>query len=84
MVVDYKTDQIQQDEINAKVNHYRLQGATYAVALEKATRLPVIQVSFAFLSTNSDAIFVPLPDLPGAIAEVHEVIEREAVADSHP
>ena len=84
MVIDYKTDQIQPGEINAKVNHYRLQGATYAVALEKVTRLPVVQVSFAFLSTDSDAVFAPLPDLQGAIAEVYEVIEQEGVAGSRP
>tara|TARA_Y100001970_G_C14255571_1_gene875114 strand:+ start:3014 stop:6361 length:3348 start_codon:yes stop_codon:yes gene_type:complete len=84
VVIDYKTDLIQQSEIEAKVDHYRLQGATYAVALEKATRLPVIQVSFAFLSTDSDAVFAPLPDLQGAIAEVHHVIEHEGAAGSRP
>ncbi len=84
VVIDYKTDQVELNEIDAKVDRYRLQGATYAAALEETTRQPVSSVVFAFLSTDSKAICVSLPNLREAIADVRKVIEREGAVGSHP
>ena len=49
VVVDYKTDLITSvAEVDAKLAHYALQGAAYAIAIEKATGLSVIDVQFVF------------------------------------
>jgi len=80
VVIDYKTDRVEPDEIAAKVGRYRLQGATYAAALEETTQQSVSEVMFAFLSTDSKAVFAALPDLQKAIGDVREVIGREAAA----
>lgn len=84
VVVDYKTDQVEPNEIDLKVDRYRLQGATYAVALEETTRQPVSSVVFVFLSPDSKAICASLPNLREAIVDVRKVIEREGAAGSHP
>ena len=84
VVVDYKTDQVELNDIDVKVDRYRLQGATYAVALEETTRQPVSRVVFAFLSTDSKAICASLPNLRAAIADVRKVIEREGAVGSRP
>ena len=84
VVVDYKTDQVEPTEIDLKVDRYRLQGATYAAALEETTRQPVNKVVFAFLSPDSEAICASLPDLREAIVDVRKVIELEGAAGSHP
>ena len=84
VVVDYKTDQVEPNEIDLKVDRYRLQGATYAAALEETTRQPVSSVVFAFLSPDSTAICASLPNLREAIADVRKVIEREGAAGSRP
>ena len=84
VVVDYKTDQVEPNEIDLKVDRYRLQGATYAAALEETTRQPVSSVVFAFLSPDSAAICASLPNLREAIADVRKVIEREGAAGSRP
>ena len=84
VVVDYKTDQIDSSELEDKLERYRLQGATYAAALEETTGQRVVRVVFAFLSANSPALLAPLPNLADAITEVRTVIEREAEVGSHP
>ena len=84
VVVDYKTDQVEPTEIDLKVDRYRLQGATYAAALEETTHQPVNKVVFAFLSLDSEAICASLPDLREAIDDVRKVIELEGAAGSHP
>ena len=79
-IVDYKTDQVEPNEIDLKVDRYRLQGATYAAALEETTRQPVSSVVFAFLFPDSTAICASLPNLREAISDVLKVIEREGLA----
>ena len=50
VVVDYKTDAWRDDaDLDAKVARYRLQGASYAVALEQVTGEPVAECVFLFL-----------------------------------
>jgi ATP-dependent exoDNAse (exonuclease V) beta subunit len=84
VVVDYKTDQIDPSELGRKVERYRLQGATYATALEATTRQRVARVVFVFLSPTSPALLASLPNLEEAIAEVRTVIEHEGAVGSHP
>ena len=53
VVVDYKTDAWRDDaDLDAKVARYRLQGASYAVALERATGSPVAECVFLFLGEH--------------------------------
>ena len=47
VVVDYKTDQIAtDDELDAAMERYRVQGAAYALALERALGAPVARCLF--------------------------------------
>ena len=56
VVVDYKTDAWRDDaDLDAKVARYRLQGASYAVALEQATGEPVAECVFVFLGERRRA-----------------------------
>ena len=70
VVVDWKTDQVEGDnDLAAKLARYRLQGASYAAAVEAATDEPVSRMVFVFLS-EGDALEADLVDLRAAIAEV--------------
>ncbi|MFT7610297.1 MAG: ATP-dependent helicase/nuclease subunit A [Candidatus Aldehydirespiratoraceae bacterium] len=70
VVVDWKTDHVEgDDDVAAKLDRYRLQGASYAAAVEAATGQTVVKVVFAFLSEEG-ATEAELPDLRDAIAEV--------------
>jgi len=72
VVVDYKTDRVESDEdIDRAMEHYRLQGAVYALALRNlAGRLgrPVVRCTFVFLR-GSEPQERHVEDLPAAIAE---------------
>ena len=82
VVVDWKTDQVDDhDDLEAKVARYRLQGASYAAAVEAATGEPVVRVVFVFLREDG-ATEADLPDLPRAIDEVHERAAELAVAST--
>ncbi|MCK9518078.1 MAG: UvrD-helicase domain-containing protein [Dehalococcoidia bacterium] len=73
VIVDYKTDRVDKDEeIDAAMERYRLQGAVYALALgELAGRLgrPVAGCTFVFLR-GAEPRERHITDLPGVIAEV--------------
>ena len=74
VVVDYKTDAWVDDaDLDAKLAHYRLQGASYAVAIEAATGEPVRECVFVFLRPDR-AVTRPVPDLPGAMADVRAAL----------
>jgi ATP-dependent exoDNAse (exonuclease V) beta subunit len=74
VVVDYKTDAWHDDaDLDAKVARYRLQGASYALALEIATGETVADCVFLFLGT-SGAEVQPVSDLRPAIAEVRALL----------
>jgi ATP-dependent exoDNAse (exonuclease V) beta subunit len=69
VIVDYKTDGYQTSEdLDAKVAHYRLQGAAYALMAEAATGLPIKRMVFCFLG-NGPAQERSLDDLPAAMKE---------------
>lgn len=66
VVVDYKTDRVTADSIDDRVDHYRLQGAAYALAVEAILGEPVLACRFVFCREDG-AIERELPDLRGAI-----------------
>ncbi|HEV3264109.1 MAG TPA: UvrD-helicase domain-containing protein [Acidimicrobiales bacterium] len=73
-VVDYKTDAVRDDEELARVMHrYRLQGATYSLAVERALGRPVSRCVFLFLR-GATAIQREVPDLRLAIQEVEQLV----------
>ncbi len=71
VIVDWKTDHVDgDDDVADKLERYRLQGASYAAAVEAATGETVGSMVFAFLREDG-ATEAELPDLRTAIAEVH-------------
>lgn len=88
VVVDWKTDRVDnEDDIAAKLDRYRLQGAGYVAALEAATALTVERMVFVFLSEDG-AIERELPGLRSAVDEVqqrtHELAELSGLNTQHP
>ena len=88
VVVDWKTDHVDgDDDIAAKLDRYRLQGASYVAALETATGLTVERMVFVFLREDRP-IERDLPDLRSAVAEVqqrtHELAELSGLNAQHP
>ena len=88
VVVDWKTDHVDDDDdIAAKLERYRLQGASYVAAIEAATKLTVERMVFVFLREDG-AIERDLPDLRSAVAEVqqrtHELAELSGLNAQHP
>jgi ATP-dependent helicase/nuclease subunit A len=78
VVVDYKTDAWRDDtDLDAKLERYRLQGASYAVALESATATPVVACVFLFL-TPGRAVARAIDDLPAAMHEVRALLGASA------
>jgi len=72
VVVDWKTDHIEgDDDVAAKLERYRLQGASYVAAVEAATGQSVARMVFVFLSLDG-AVQVDLPDLAAAVTEVRD------------
>ncbi|MGH9025954.1 MAG: PD-(D/E)XK nuclease family protein, partial [Acidimicrobiia bacterium] len=69
VVVDYKTDRVGDDDLDALLDRYRVQGATYALALASALGRPVAKVVFVF-ARPADAVERTVTDLPGALDEV--------------
>jgi ATP-dependent helicase/nuclease subunit A len=78
VVVDYKTDAWRDhDDLDAKLARYRLQGASYALALEGATGEQVSRCVFLFLATGG-AEAREVSDLPQAIEEVRALLAASA------
>jgi ATP-dependent helicase/nuclease subunit A len=76
-VVDYKTDRVDGDDaVEAAMGRYRLQGAAYAVAVERAVGRPVERMSFLFL-TPQGALVRDLSDL---VAGKEQVVGRLTAA----
>jgi ATP-dependent exoDNAse (exonuclease V) beta subunit len=70
VVVDYKTGPTGPDvDLDPLVARYRLQGASYALAVGQATGEPVAEVVFVFL-TPAGPVERRLPDLAAAVDEV--------------
>ncbi len=76
VVVDYKTDGWATDvDLDAKVARYRLQGASYALALAEATGEPVARCVFLFLAP-SGAVARDVTDLDAAVDEVRALMRE--------
>jgi ATP-dependent exoDNAse (exonuclease V) beta subunit len=74
VVVDHKTSgTADPDELDRRVEGYRLQGAAYAVAVGRATAEPVTRVVFLFL-TPEGAVERELGDLAAAMADVERLV----------
>lgn len=56
-VVDFKTDGVAEDEVEERANHYRMQGACYALCLSKILRRPIKEIIFYFLTPQKAHIF---------------------------
>ncbi|NOX31451.1 MAG: UvrD-helicase domain-containing protein [Actinobacteria bacterium] len=70
VVVDYKTDAIGSDaELVSRLDKYALQGASYALALERATGEQVAEVVFLFLARDGSRT-VPVDNLSVSKARV--------------
>ena len=88
VVVDWKTDHVEgDDDVAAKLERYRLQGASYVAAIEAATKLTVERMVFVFLGEDG-SIERDLPNLRGAVAEVqqrtHELAELSGSMEQDP
>jgi ATP-dependent exoDNAse (exonuclease V) beta subunit len=84
VVVDYKTDAFTDDaDLDAKVQRYRLQGASYAVALEQATGETVAECVFVFLD-GDDARERTVSDLPAAMREVRAALAASSATATTP
>ncbi|MFV0524305.1 MAG: UvrD-helicase domain-containing protein [Acidimicrobiales bacterium] len=74
VVVDYKTDPVTGPaEVDAKVATYRIQAASYALALAEVTGRPVTDCRFVFV-TPDGPLERPLADLAAAVAEVRALL----------
>ena len=74
IIVDYKTDGVETpEEIARSMDRYRLQGASYALALEGAAGKPVAKVVFLFLHTGSEVV---MEDLSGSMQEVKGAVAQ--------
>jgi hypothetical protein len=80
VVVDYKTDAWRdRTELDEKVARYRLQGASYAVALEQVTGERVAECVFVFLGQR-EAQERSVSDLPAAMREVRAALAASSAA----
>lgn len=77
VVIDYKTDTVSSDaEVDAKLDRYELQAASYAVALEAVTGQTVSECRFVFCRP-AGAIERTVRDLPAAKARVIGVLSGQ-------
>ena len=66
VVVDYKTDSVDEDRVEDAVKKYRLQGGAYAYAVSRATGNRVKEVRFLYLEAERDVL---LPELEQAVRD---------------
>ena len=60
VVVDYKTDSVDEDRVEDAVEKYRLQGGAYACAVIKATGKTVKEVRFLYLAAQKEVLLLDL------------------------
>ena len=74
VVVDHKTAATADpDELDRRVEGYRIQGASYALTVAATTAEPVVRVTFLFL-TPDGAVERHLADLDEAVTEVRRLV----------
>ena len=82
VVVDWKTDHVEgEHDVAAKLDRYRLQGASYAAAVEAAAGEPVHRMVFVFVNEDQ-VVEAELPDLAEAVAEVRTRTAELAAASA--
>jgi ATP-dependent helicase/nuclease subunit A len=75
VVVDHKTAATSDpDELDRRVEGYRIQGASYALTVGATTAEPVVRVTFLFL-TPEGAVERHLSDLEASVAEVRRLVD---------
>jgi ATP-dependent helicase/nuclease subunit A len=73
-IVDYKTDRLGDNDDGAAISRrYRLQGASYALAVREALGRPVARCSFLIL-TPTGALEAPILDLAEAVSEAEALL----------
>ena len=78
VVVDYKTDYLPDEpSLEARLGHYRRQGAAYALAVERVTRETVVRCVFVFCAPEG-ARQREVADLRAAMAEIDGELARSA------
>ena len=84
VVVDYKTDLIADDAmLAARLSHYRVQGAAYAIAVATATGIRVDRCVFVFLAPDGvREVEIAGAELEAAITQVRELMRT--VRDEPP
>ncbi|MEM7274482.1 MAG: UvrD-helicase domain-containing protein [Actinomycetota bacterium] len=74
IIVDYKTDRLASaTAVAEKVDYYRIQAATYALALGHVTGRPVVACRFLFVGTD-EVIEADVPDLAAAVDQVRQLL----------
>jgi len=78
VIVDYKTDAVDADTHAQRVAQYRIQAASYALAVAEATGEPVVRGVLCFLDPSgaSEVAFTGA-DLEAAVAEVRRLLAAE-------
>jgi ATP-dependent exoDNAse (exonuclease V) beta subunit len=75
VVVDYKTDRPPDDRsLDELMAKYRVQGAAYALALERVLGRPVARCAFVFARVGEPAIERDVDDLAAVVAEVASML----------
>ncbi|MCU1371655.1 MAG: UvrD/REP helicase [Ilumatobacteraceae bacterium] len=78
VIVDYKTAATNDPlELQRRVDGYRLQGGSYALAVRETTGEPIARVVFAFL-TPGGAVELELADVEAAVGEVEALVAAGA------
>ena len=72
VVVDYKTDDVTDQQLPVVMERYRLQGGAYAHAIAQITGKPVKEMAFLFLQPKSEVV---LPNLAGAMADARNAAQ---------
>jgi ATP-dependent exoDNAse (exonuclease V) beta subunit len=80
VVVDYKTDSVRDPaDVAERTERYRLQAATYALALEAVTGRPVTRAVFLFLG-HDGAHPAEVEDLDAAKSDARAVLAASGAA----
>ena len=84
VVVDYKTDSVDDDRVEDAVAKYRLQGGAYACAVAKAAGKRVKEVRFLYLNAAEGRREVELPDLDQAVRDAEGRAIEELAGTTAP
>ena len=63
IIVDYKTDSVESEEVSNAASRYKLQAGSYALLAQRATSKPVKEVVFLFLQPNESVILTNVSEL---------------------